>query len=471
MAIDFKPKTISATPASGGIQFTPKANIVSDFNANLDKPKTDDTLQRAADISGASLVSGAIKGAGSTAYSVPQAIGSVIQAYTAPKIESSITQANITLNDSINSMLTQRRKFDPSSKEYKQLDDMIKGSIDSANINKSEKERLLGNVSAVSYDSKPDILKPKGFMEKTGYLAESAAELLGPTKVAAYARDLSKIPKDIRSIISVLDESKAIEAKLPLTSTQKKTLDIIKGTEDTMTKGERLASESRMKATKLGGKEFTASPEETRAAKILEGKMTKNPVIDKEIIKKEISTRGQEAETYLEANKKPITNKEHADMFAVARKEAEKSLTPTELKAYDEAVTMFSKQLQGKGGYNTESYYKALKDFEANVADKLPRGREALIDPTGVANAKLHAASDVRQVVRDMIASKNPEFKSKMFDLASLYNVKNTAVTKAEQLTGNVFTRALSSTPAKVIGGVIAGGTAVEGFRKITGNK
>lgn len=249
-----------------------------------------------------------------------------------------------------------------------------------------------------------------------------------------------------------------------------KTIEHLKSDADTMTKGERISAEEagRLKMTKTGKTEFDPSDTEVRASQILTGKTKGNPVKDLVTVKEEISTRGKEAETYLKANSKAISNKEDFEAFDKVRQDAAKYLTDTEMKAYDEQVKMFSKQLQGRGGYNTENYYRALKDYEANVADKLPRGKERLLDPTGIANAKIRAASDVRKVVRDMIATKNSEFKPKMFDLASLYDVKGTLLEKADQIEGNFLSRFIKKHPVLTgLGSGLVGGGII---RKAGGN-
>lgn len=229
--------------------------------------------------------------------------------------------------------------------------------------------------------------------------------------------------------------------------TENKGIKALSATDETMNKSQRIDAQDRLRPTAIGGKEYTPNNTELRANEMIGKKMTGNPVKDLQTTRDEISKQGHEAEQYLEKNSKPISNKEHFDIFANKRAEASKHLTDTELKTYDEQVKMFSKQLPGRGGYNTDNYYKALKEYESNIVDKLPKGKDALIDPTGIANAKLRAASDVRKVVRDMIGTKNPEFKPKMFDLTSLYDVKDTLAIKADQMKGNIFTRTAEKIP------------------------
>ncbi len=192
---------------------------------------------------------------------------------------------------------------------------------------------------------------------------------------------------------------------------------------------------------------FAATPEVERAGEILtDPKLWVNPVTAKDAphiiyakVKAAIATLGSRAETYLAKNPVPITNKEDFDLFRGLRDIASKSSTDTELKAYDEQIKLFEKQLVGRGGYNTSNYYKALKDWEQNIASKLPRGKEALLDPTGIASAKIQAASDIRKAVRDLIASKHPEFKSRMYDLASLFEAKDSALINAAKTKSESF--------------------------------
>ncbi len=242
-----------------------------------------------------------------------------------------------------------------------------------------------------------------------------------------------------------------------------KTLDAVSATEDTMTKTERKQAidEGRQSMGKLGKVQYAPSETEARAGKILEGKLSNNAVKNVPIIKNEIAVRGAEAEKYLAKNPVKISAQEQADMFSSARKTAEKDMTESELGAYDEQMKLFLKQLPGRGGYNTENFYKGLKDYEANVADHLPRSGEALRDPTGIANAKIRAASDIRKVVRDAIGARHPEFKDKMFDLASLYDAKGNIITKAANIKGNSLVRFAKKHPVITTIGVGEGGKKI----------
>ncbi len=244
-----------------------------------------------------------------------------------------------------------------------------------------------------------------------------------------------------------------------------KTIEHLKGDVSTMSKADRTQAilSGRMEKPIFGSKEIAPSDTEVNAATLLKGKTTGNPVKDLSLVQNEIKTRGADAEKYLADNAKPITNKEHYDMFATRRAAAEKVLTEPQLKAYDDQVKLFSKQLPGRGSYDTSTYYKALKDYEENVASKLPKGKEALIDPTGVANANVRGASDVRSVVRDMIGSKNPDFKPKMFDLASLYDVRGNLVTATDKLPIKASERFAQNHPLITKAAKLGGGAAVVG--------
>ena len=243
---------------------------------------------------------------------------------------------------------------------------------------------------------------------------------------------------------------------------KQKVLDYLKSGQDTMTKTERLANESRVEYSTLKGKTFKPSEQDARAADLLTGNITGNPVKDKDVVKDAIKTVGQEAELYLAKNKKPVTADEQSNILDTLTKKWEKQYTSSEIKTAKEQIKLFQKQLVGRGGYTTENFYKALKDYETNVVEGMPRGKQALLDPTSA--IKLQSASDLRKAIRDMIGSKHPDFKSKMEDLVSLYDVKETLLRKLEQLpTGNIVNRALKSTPGKLIGAGL-GGAALTGI-------
>lgn len=235
-----------------------------------------------------------------------------------------------------------------------------------------------------------------------------------------------------------------------------KTLSALKNTTETLSKfEENTASLAGRIKSRLGKKIVLPSETEKRAAEMLEGKIksiTKNPAI----IKGEIAKKGAEVESYLVKNKLPITAQEQAEMFSKARQSMEKYATKTELKAYDEQMRTFLKQLPGRGGYTTDNFYKALKEFEENVTMNLKKGKTALIgDSQGIGSARIRAAQDIRKVVRDMIGQKHPEFKGKMFDLASLYDVLDTALAKSRQF--DVSKARTFLTGALKTGGAVAG--------------
>lgn len=290
--------------------------------------------------------------------------------------------------------------------------------------------------------------------------------------IAGAVKDVAETgAKGISSAIDATKEAFAKGTEDTGVKSTEKAIDAIKSTEDTMTKSERQQAidEGRVKVSKLGKTEYLPSDTEKRAGEILAGKLKSNPVKNVPIIKSEIATRGAEAEKYLEKNPIKITAQEQADMFSEHRATAEKYLDEPQLKAYDDQMKLFLKQLPGRGGYNTANFYKALKDYEANVASNLARGKEALLDATGTASAKLRAAKDIRQIVRDEIGKRHPEFKPKMFDLASLYDSLDNTIIKAEKTTGTSVGRFAKKHPyitGSITGAV--GGRAVE--KLITGN-
>lgn len=201
-----------------------------------------------------------------------------------------------------------------------------------------------------------------------------------------------------------------------------------------MTKGEREAAIQQGRMTESG--KYTPSETEQNAGEIMQGNTSSNPVKTLKAVQNEISNRGQEAETYLTQNATKISNEEDMNAFAAARNSSEKYMTPAETNAYDEQTSVFQKILKSytsseNGGYTTGNYYKALKDYESQVTANIPKGKDALLVPGG--SARLQAAKDVRTVVRNMIGDKNPEFKDKMYDLASLYDARDNVIANAEK--------------------------------------
>ena len=285
-----------------------------------------------------------------------------------------------------------------------------------------------------------EILKRKGTAENIGGAVETVGEFVLPALLANKAYKITK------------------------------TLDYLKNTPETLSKLEEKAFSlgGKIKTTLSGAKKVLPSETEIRASEILKGKISGNVTKNPPIIQKEIATRGQEAEEFLTKNKLPVSAQEQADMFGTARKGMEKYATKTELKAYDEQMQTFLKQLPGRGGYTTDNFYKALKEFEQNVTSNLPRGKAALLgDSQGIGSARIRAAQDIRYVVRDMIGKKHPEFKPKMFDIASLYDVLDTALTKSRLLSGNALSRFAKNNPtlsnaAKIGAGVLIGKTLLK---------
>lgn len=296
-----------------------------------------------------------------------------------------------------------------------------------------------------------EMLKRYGTAEKLGGYAETAAEIILPTMMANKGYKISK------------------------------TLDYLKNTPETLTAAEeKIASlAGRVKTTLTGMKKILASDTEKRAAQILKGKISSNVTKNPQVIQNEIATRGAEVEQYLAKNPIKITAEEQSKMFMDRLKTMEKSLDKNQLKAFKNQWDMFIKQIPGRGGFTTENFYKALKDYEQNVASNLARGKAALLDPTGVASAKIQGAKMVRDIVRKTISSKHPEFSGKMFDLASLYDVLDTALTKSRQLSGTALSRFAERNPittkvgtgaALIGGGLLAGKTLLGGNQQNLGN-
>lgn len=242
----------------------------------------------------------------------------------------------------------------------------------------------------------------------------------------------------------------------------------IASTADTLTTKELREEADRV----LSSGKLTPSKTEIRAGQILSGKTSSNAVDTLKAVKSEISTRGQEAEQYLAKNAVKISNREDFNAFNAAKQSAEKYMPPSEVNAYDEQIGVFQKILQqyaGDGGYNTSNYYQALKDYESQVTVNLPKGKDALLVPGG--SARIQAAKDVRTVVRNMIGEKNPDFKSKMFDLASLYdaedNVTYQVAQKAKSSTTFAKRHPIVTGAAKYGAEAVGAGALYEGAKEI----
>ena len=208
--------------------------------------------------------------------------------------------------------------------------------------------------------------------------------------------------------------------------------------EDTATAGMKKGAIDEGRKTVTKGKlgqtsvDFTPTAQAERVAPILHeagvnaAKDTPDVVLKK--INSTIATRGQEAETYLAKNPEKITAQEQKDLLDNLKTDAQaKDERPAVHAAYDAMMKNFTSRIVGKGGFTTDNYYKALKSWESDIGDSLPSGKEALLDSSGVASARVRAAADIRKSVRDLIGEKNPEFQSRMQDLSALYEAKGMA--------------------------------------------
>lgn len=277
-----------------------------------------------------------------------------------------------------------------------------------------------------------------------------------------------------------IDEIKAAQADKSAQKESNTVMSKIKPDPETMTptmKKEAIdAGLQKTVKTPLGSEKITygPTPEVQRANELLQdkdilgnntAKASDSPGTVYAKTKAAISILGKGAEDYLAQNPIKITNNEDLNLFKDMRDKMAKYSTDTELNAYDEQVKLFNRQLKGRpGGYTTENYYKALKEYEDNVGSKLARGKEALLDPTGVASAKINAAADIRKGVRDLIGMKHPEFKPKMYDLASLYEAKDNALFNASKAKSkNIFQRFPTATA------IIGGGVADKVSKHVTG--
>lgn len=280
-----------------------------------------------------------------------------------------------------------------------------------------------------------------------GDIAQTAKNLPADLKTTA-----TDVGTGIKNTVS--DTATAVKEKIVGTpaeqsaKAQTNVVNTLKENADTMTPTQKKEAidqgRQTITTTKTGGTkvDYTPSKEIVNAGRLLQDTIKKgdNPNVVLTKVKNEISTRGKAAETYLDTNSKPITNKEAYNAFDTMKQKASNVMTDTQMKAYNEQIKLFSKQLNGRGSYTTANYYKALKDWETNIGETLPRGKAAIMDPTGVANANIRAAADIRSVVRDMIGSKHPDFKPQMYDLFSLYKAKDVAIQNASKVkTQNIF--------------------------------
>lgn len=289
--------------------------------------------------------------------------------------------------------------------------------------------------NAGNFFSAADSIQPHGQLQEQGAINTGMAEMMLPLPGTEGAPAVVKGVKAAEGLLPKIAKATGLSDFLGARYLKKAT-EAVQSTAETMTKGEREAAiaEKRLNPGLLKNS-YLPSKTESRAGEILKGKVGNNPIKNVPVIQEEIASRGKEAESFLTTNAKKITNEDDFNAFQKQREKSATYLTPTAVKAYDEQMTVFQgvlkKMAEKEGGYNTDNYYRALKDFESNVTQNMPKGKEALLDEGG--SARLQAAKDVRKVVRDMIGEKNPEFKGKMFDLASLYDALDNVITKAEK--------------------------------------
>ena len=228
--------------------------------------------------------------------------------------------------------------------------------------------------------------------------------------------------------------------------------------------------ESKNPITRTETIDYKPTDEELRANDILKGfinkKDSKGQIISK--VKEAISTKGLEAEKYLDNNKQFVTKVEQNNFLTNLISKADQTMTSSELNTYKEQIELFKKQLPKDLEMSTGDYYRALKSWEKNIAEHLPKGQEALLDPTGVASAKIHAAADIRTLARDLISSKHPEFKDRMYDIMALFQVKPTVIENAvKSKSSTIFQRNPKTTKA-VGAGIVGAGVAGTSYNFIS---
>lgn len=286
-----------------------------------------------------------------------------------------------------------------------------------------------GPIGQGMLDAAPG-LKPAFEALKAGTTPQGIEEQVGSGQNTALA-----LGTGISGIVNTIREAPSMLKAFLDSRATGKALDAIKSTPETMTKNELTnAVKERIGPHTTGGGDLMPTDTETRAAELLKGSVGKNSVKNVPVINEKIATLGKEAEQHFAINARPISQIEHDLTLEQMRAKAAKYLPPSTMKpggAYDHTIKQFEGELSQMTDKNTGTYYKALKNFEANVTSRLRGGVENLISDEG--SAQLQAAKDVRHTVRDLISELHPEFKGKMFDLASLYDAQDTAVTKAAQ--------------------------------------
>lgn len=283
----------------------------------------------------------------------------------------------------------------------------------------------------LDYDPIKELTAPSNTAQETGVVVGGMLPV---------ERAVSAVAPVVKSLSTVYKTGKALGGA---SKNVDKVTDLINPSEDLMTVTQRkmASDEGRQTITKkrFGADEntFTPSEETQRAARILSEDLSgsETPDIVVKAVKNKISQRGAEAEEYLKSNPKLLPEKIRSAYFDQMTNNAKKNLTETEFKHYQEQIDLFKRQLEDQPG-NTYGLYKGLKQWESDIAATLPKGKDAIIDPTGVANAKIRAAADIRKNVRDIIGEQNSEFKEQMYDLMSLYNAKDDALQIASKFKG-----------------------------------
>ena len=255
-------------------------------------------------------------------------------------------------------------------------------------------------------------------------------------------------------------------------------LDMIRTSPDNMTKGQLKEAveagrqiEVKNPITRTTTVDYKPTEPESRAAlildKVLSPKTPKGKILS--TVNAKISELGIGAETYLKKAPKLIPQQLRDAQLFTLRKEAAESLTKTEMRYYDDQINLFRKQL-AKQPANTYGWYKAIKDWETKVGETLPRGKEALLGDV-TASAKVRAAKDIRSSVRKVISDSHPDFKEKMFDLMSLYEVKPAIIENAaKNKSSTIFTRNPKKTKAAatIIGATGAGALGTGAFNALS---
>lgn len=295
-----------------------------------------------------------------------------------------------------------------------------------------DEEYNLGDTS-LDYTAVNEMTQYSNDAQKGGALIENVAEIATGVKPLVQAA-IKKGPGLIKEGVEAVATRSARKQ-------EKGILDTIVGKDEEMSKAMREDAIMQGRKTETKGLfgtqkvEYSPAEELKNAAKVLqkEGKVRSGdvPTVVKKKVEEVIVKRGKEAEDYLDANVQMVDPAEHVDLFNNLKKTVGKrDDRPLAKTAYDGLIDNFTARLDGKD-MNTANYYRALKEWEKEMAATIPRGQEALLDSTGFASGRVRAAADIRAAVRDMIGSKNPEFKPQMYDLMSLYRAKDQAVYNA----------------------------------------